>query len=40
VAPVSRNESAVNYKLNLCKINKMRGWDVALKDYTATLKIK
>jgi dTDP-4-dehydrorhamnose reductase len=38
VAPVSDNESAINYKLNLLNINVMRPWDVALKDYIASLK--
>ena len=29
-APVSTNESAINYKLNLLNINTMRTWDMAL----------
>ena len=38
VAPVSNNESALNYKLELLKINCMRNWDEALNEYINTLK--
>ena len=33
VAKVSKNESAMNYKLNLLKLNTMRNWEEALEDY-------
>jgi dTDP-4-dehydrorhamnose reductase len=38
VAPVSKNEMAKNYKLDLLKINQMRDWDIALKEYVEDLK--
>ena len=37
-APVSNNESAINYKLDLLKINCMGSWDEALQRYIDTLK--
>ena len=33
IAPVSFNESAVNYKLELMKLNIMKDWKDSLKDY-------
>jgi len=38
VAPVSSNESAVNYKLNLLGLNVMGNWEVVLKSYVKKLK--
>jgi dTDP-4-dehydrorhamnose reductase len=38
VAPVSKNESAVNYKLNLLGKNVMRSWKISLEDYINQLK--
>lgn len=40
VAPVSQNESAVNYKLQLLKKNVMKNWKISLKDYINQLKDK
>ena len=40
VAPVSQNESAVNYKLELLKKNVMKNWKISLKDYINQLKDK
>ena len=37
VAPVSNNESAINYKLNLMGINMMGDWDKALRKYIDNL---
>jgi dTDP-4-dehydrorhamnose reductase len=38
VAPVSHNESAVNYKLNLLGLDVMQEWDIALSEYIEYLK--
>jgi len=38
VAPVSKNESASNYKLELLGLNVMRPWEEALLSYVETLK--
>jgi len=38
VAPVSKNESAVNYKLELLNMNIMRNWKLALEDYMNEVK--
>jgi len=38
VAPVSTNESAINYKLNLLGMNIMRNWEVPLNEYIQQLK--
>lgn len=38
VAPVSKNESAVNYKLNLLNLNSMNNWEDSLKEYVLDLK--
>lgn len=38
VAPVSHNESAVNYKLNLLGLDVMQHWEVALSEYVEYLK--
>lgn len=38
IAPVSHNESAINYKLNLLGIDVMQQWDVALSEYIEYLK--
>ena len=38
VAPVSANESAINYKLNLLNLNVMPKWDNALEKYIVELK--
>jgi len=38
VAPVSKNESAINYKLDLLQINKFINWDISLKNYIEKLK--
>jgi len=38
VAPVSKNESAINYKLNLLDLNIMRSWQEALASYIEILK--
>ena len=38
IAPVSNNESAVNYKLNLVGLNIMNSWDMSLKNYIEKLK--
>ena len=38
VAPVSKNESAINYKLNLMNLNVMRNWDLALNEFVQILK--
>ncbi len=38
IAPVSNNESAVNYKLNLLDLNVMDNWEKSLKDYIQKLK--
>ena len=37
IAPVSNNESAINYKLNLLNLNVMRDWEEALSDYLKEL---
>ena len=37
IAPVSWNESALNYKLNLLGLNTMSKWDLALKNYISEL---
>lgn len=38
VAPVSNNESAINYKLKLTGLNIMQAWDESLKNYILTIK--
>jgi dTDP-4-dehydrorhamnose reductase len=38
IAPVSKNESAINYKLNLLSINEMGNWEESLKLYIDELK--
>ena len=38
VAPVSKNESAINYKLNLLNLNVMRKWEDSLSEYIIQLK--
>lgn len=38
VAPVSKNESAINYKLNLLHLNSMKKWDKSLAEYILILK--
>lgn len=38
VAPVSKNESAINYKLNLCGLNIMGDWEESLSLYIQQLK--
>lgn len=38
VAPVSQNESAINYKLNLLGMNVMRNWEESLQAYINKLK--
>ncbi len=38
VAPVSHNESAINYKLDLLGLNVMQPWEVALAEYIEYLK--
>jgi dTDP-4-dehydrorhamnose reductase len=38
VAPVSKNESAVNYKLNLLGLNIMKDWEISLSNYIQQLK--
>lgn len=38
LAPVSYNESAENYKLNLLELNVMGNWEIALKTYIEELK--
>lgn len=38
VAPVSNNESAENYKLNLLNLNIMNKWDISLNEYIVKLK--
>lgn len=38
VAPVSHNESAQNYKLELLKLNRMGDWEKSLKNYIEKLK--
>ena len=38
IAPVSKNESAINYKLNLLGLNIMGDWEVSLKKYIDILK--
>lgn len=40
IAPVSKNESVKNYKLDLLHINKMRDWEVSLKEYIEKLKVE
>lgn len=40
VAPVSKNESAVNYKLELLNMNIMRHWKLALEDYMNEVKFQ
>lgn len=40
IAPVSKNESAVNYKLNLLGLNVMPRWDESLTEYISQLKLK
>lgn len=39
IAPVSKNESSINYKLNLINLNKMRHWGICLKEYIQELKL-
>lgn len=39
-APVSANESAINYKLNLLNLNVMKTWDISLAEYINLLKRK
>lgn len=39
IAPVSFNESAINYKLNSLKINVMQPWEKALSDYVRTINL-
>lgn len=39
-APVSKNESANNYKLDLLGMNVMRNWDVALEEYISEIRKK
>lgn len=38
IAPVSQNESALNYKLNLQKLNVMKNWDDSLREYVELLR--
>jgi len=38
VAPVSKNESAINYKLNLLGLNVMKNWEESLGQYIQQLK--
>ena len=38
VAPVSKNESAINYKLDLLGMNQMKDWKFALKEYIGNIK--
>ena len=38
VAPVSKNESATNYKLNLLDLNIMENWETSLSKYISKLK--
>jgi hypothetical protein len=38
IAPVPKNESAVNYKLNLLNFNVMGIWDESLKKYIYELR--
>ncbi len=40
VAPVSKNESAINYKLNLLGLNIMNNWEESLENYIQKLKSK
>lgn len=40
IAPVSKNESAQNYKLNLLNLNIMKDWDISLKNYIDNLNYK
>lgn len=40
VAPVSKNESAINYKLNLLDLNVMTNWQDSLEEYIDNLKRK
>jgi len=37
-APVSKNESATNFKLDLLEMNQMIDWDISLKNYIEKLK--
>jgi len=37
-APVSNNESALNFKLDLLDLDQMRGWNDALEDYINKVK--
>ena len=38
IAPVAKNESAINYKLDLLNLNVMREWQEALNEYIEVLK--
>ena len=38
VAPVSHNESAQNYKLELLELNTMDDWELSLSNYIDILK--
>jgi len=38
IAPVSTNESAINYKLNLLNLNIMNNWEYSLEKYILSLK--
>ena len=38
IAPVSQNESALNYKLDLLGLNIMKPWDKSLQEYIASIK--
>ena len=39
IAPVSKNESAKNYKLDLLQINQMGNWEISLNKYIEKLKV-
>ena len=38
VAPVSKNESAINFKLDLLNLNIMKDWESSLEEYINILK--
>lgn len=40
IAPVSKNESAKNYKLDLLQINQMGNWEISLNKYIEKLKVE
>jgi len=40
IAPVSFNESAINYKLDLMGINLMTPWEKSLEKYIDQIKLK